>query len=179
MGRKICTKCKIEKDFSEYHKDSKYLRANCKDCHNEAKRKNYHAKSDYYKKRMKDYDLSEEGKVKRSSRNKMRRKTDPVWKVSQLYRGRLSDVFSGWCRSQSSLEILGCSWEELKNYIELQFKDGMTWENHGYYGWHIDHKIPVASAKNFQELLNVFHYTNLQPLWAEENMAKGARIIDT
>ena len=53
----------------------------------------------------------------------------------------------------------------------------MTWENYGMYGWHIDHKIPLCSANNETELLKLFHYTNLQPLWAEDNLKKNGKIL--
>ncbi len=54
----------------------------------------------------------------------------------------------------------------------------MSWDNHTKYGWHIDHIIPLASAKTEEELKSLCHYTNLQPLWAKENLSKGAKIID-
>jgi 5-methylcytosine-specific restriction endonuclease McrA len=52
----------------------------------------------------------------------------------------------------------------------------MSWDNHGVEGWHVDHIIPLASAQSLSELENLFHYTNLQPLWAEENRIKGANL---
>jgi hypothetical protein len=61
--------------------------------------------------------------------------------------------------------------------MEKQFKNEMTWENYGFYGWHIDHIIPLSSAKNEEELYKLCHYTNLQPLWAKENLSKGAKIL--
>ena len=61
-------------------------------------------------------------------------------------------------------------------FIESQFKEGMTWENwgRGIGKWNIDHKIPLASATSEKEIIKLMHYTNLQPLWAEENSAKGS-----
>ena len=64
----------------------------------------------------------------------------------------------------------GCSFEELKTHLEIQFKEGMCWENHGK--WHIDHKIPLSWAKTEEELKQLCKYTNLQPLWAEDNLSK-------
>lgn len=75
---------------------------------------------------------------------------------------------------QKTDEYLGCTYEEGRNYLASLFTEGMTWDNHGE--WHIDHIIPLASAKTREELEPLFHYTNLQPLWAEDNLKKGAKI---
>jgi hypothetical protein len=82
----------------------------------------------------------------------------------------------GYKKNSHTTTLLGIEYDLLKVYIEKQFKNGMTWENYGE--WHIDHWMPLASAKTEQELLNLFHYTNLQPLWAKENISKGAKIIE-
>ena len=63
-------------------------------------------------------------------------------------------------------------WPEfLKEHLESQFIDGMGWDNR--VEWHIDHIIPLSSAKTEDELYRLCHYTNLQPLWAEDNLKKG------
>lgn len=69
-------------------------------------------------------------------------------------------------------ELFGCSAEELKSYIESLFLEGMTWQNHGQCGWHIDHIRPVSSF-SAEEIMQVNHYTNLQPLWALDNIKKS------
>lgn len=79
-------------------------------------------------------------------------------------------------KSRSTTEYIGCSWEELRSHLESQFKEGMTWDNYGLYGWHIDHIIPLASAESIEDLIPLLHFTNLQPLWAIENMKKGAKM---
>jgi len=75
------------------------------------------------------------------------------------------------------MELVGCSIEELMKHIESQFTDGMSWENQGE--WHIDHVRPCASfdLTDEQQQRECFHYTNLQPLWAEDNLRKRAKII--
>ena len=70
---------------------------------------------------------------------------------------------------------LECSWSEFKEYIENKFIDGMNWDNHGL--WEYDHIIPVSSAKSVDEVEKLFHYTNLQPLWKEDNRRKGNKIL--
>jgi hypothetical protein len=65
--------------------------------------------------------------------------------------------------------------EFLKKHLEIQFIEGMSWENQGK--WHIDHKIPLSSAKTEEEVYKLCHYTNLQPLWAEDNLKKGSKIL--
>jgi hypothetical protein len=61
-------------------------------------------------------------------------------------------------------------------HIEGKFKDGMNWDNHTRDGWHIDHIIPLSSAKSVEELESLCHYTNLQPLWAKENIIKSNKL---
>ena len=83
-------------------------------------------------------------------------------------------------KEMSSTEYLGCDIETFKAHIKSQFKEGMTWENHGE--WHIDHKIPLKYKHNgetpsLEEVAKRLHYTNTQPLWASENMSKGNRYI--
>jgi len=71
--------------------------------------------------------------------------------------------------------MLGCSPSELRTYIENQFIKGMSWDNWALKGWHIDHIKPLASARTEEELLKLCHYTNLQPLWAYDNLSKGTK----
>ncbi len=77
---------------------------------------------------------------------------------------------SGYSKKSKTQEIIGCSFEELKLYLESKFEDWMTWDNRGLYngelnyGWDIDHKTPLASAETEEEIIKLNHYTNLQPL---------------
>ncbi len=109
-----------------------------------------------------------------------RRKTDPLYRMTCNLRSRTVSAFrkSRWIKNSSNVEMLGCTYEEAFKHIEKQFKEGMSWDNHSFNGWHIDHIIPLASAKTEEELKSLCHYTNLQPLWAEDNLSKGAKIID-
>lgn len=82
----------------------------------------------------------------------------------------------GFQKNSKTTALLGCTIQELKLHIESQFQHGMTWENRGFAGWHIDHRVPLASAGTEAELLALCHFSNLQPMWAEENFAKGAKM---
>lgn len=110
-------------------------------------------------------------------KSKERRKVDSVFKLRSNIRCLIKGSFkrsSNTYRINSKTEqILGCSISELQQYLISKFKPGMTIENHGE--WHIDHIIPLASAKSEEEVIKLSHYTNLQPLWAKENLKKGAR----
>lgn len=80
-------------------------------------------------------------------------------------------------KTASTFDLIGCSIDELKLHLQKQFQPGMHWNNYGYRGWHIDHRIPLSSFDLLdpaQQKL-AFSYQNLQPLWAAENMAKGAK----
>lgn len=77
-------------------------------------------------------------------------------------------------KSKKTENLLGCSIQEAREYIQNKFIDGMTWFNHGE--WHIDHIIPLSSAKNIEELTALAHYKNLQPLWRTDNLKKGSKI---
>jgi len=81
-------------------------------------------------------------------------------------------------RSASAVRDLGCSIPEFIKYIEAQFSPGMSWENWSRKGWHLDHKQPLASfdLTDSEQAKIACHYSNLQPLWAKANEAKGAKI---
>ncbi len=83
---------------------------------------------------------------------------------------------NGFKKSSKLFNILGCSFEEFKDHLESQFQPGMSWDNRHL--WHIDHIMPVSMAKNYDELVRLNHYRNLRPLWAFDNISKGATKID-
>ena len=103
---------------------------------------------------------------------------DPVYKLSHNIRSLISKYLNklGYIKSEKTESILGCSFEEFKSYIESQFREGMSWENHGE--WHLDHKTPISWAKSEEMVLELNHYTNFQPLWAKDNLVKGNKYSD-
>ena len=108
-------------------------------------------------------------------------KTDHLFRAMKNMRNRIIQAIKihGSIKSQKTLDLLGCDKETFKNHLESQFKEGMSWDNHAYKGWHIDHILPCDSfdLTDLEEQKKCFHYTNLQPLWWYENLSKGDRII--
>jgi hypothetical protein len=106
-----------------------------------------------------------------------RRLSDPHKRLMQNLRNRLSLAVKHQetTKDSTTIKLVGCGKEELIAHLESQFTDGMTWENYGYYGWHIDHIRPCSSfdltIDGEQE--KCFNYTNLQPLWAKDNLTKS------
>lgn len=144
--------------------------------------------------REKNPELNKESKRKWTEKNRekinkkwndrytKRYKNDFNFKIAKNVRNRINKSLAGINRSSKILELLGvASINELRNHIESQFKEGMTWENHSVYGWHIDHIVPISSfnlrTKKGQK--EAFNYKNLQPLWWEENLQKGSKKTKT
>jgi hypothetical protein len=96
-------------------------------------------------------------------------------RISNNLRSRVSKIVSGVVKQGSAIKDLGCTVDELKIYLESQFQPGMSWNNYGQDTWHIDHIKPLASfdLSNSDELKKAVHYTNLQPLWAKDNLKKS------
>ena len=117
----------------------------------------------------------ENNREKRNLYNRNRRLTDPVFKLKYLLNSRILIFMKSHniTKKNKTFEIVGCSPKELKEHLEHQFKDGMSWDNQGK--WHIDHVIPLSSGKTDDEIIKLCHYSNLQPLWAIDNMKKGSK----
>ena len=111
----------------------------------------------------------------RAKYKKARMKSNPIFKTACLMRSRTRSALrsKNFKKKHSLSEYLGCTIEHLKTYLESKFQPGMTWENQGQ--WHIDHIIPLASADSVEEVYRLCYYRNLQPLWAADNISKGAR----
>lgn len=105
-----------------------------------------------------------------------KRKNDLQYKITQRLRGRINCALKRKKISKSQLffDLVGCSSDFLISWIENQFHDGMSWDNYGLKGWHIDHIRPCASfdLTDPEQQKQCFHYTNLQPLWAFDNISK-------
>ena len=96
----------------------------------------------------------------------------PNTAIAHRLRNRLKEALKDITKSASITGLIGCTIEECRQHLENQFESGMSWDNHGE--WHIDHRRPCASFDlvNEEEQRMCFHYTNLQPLWATDNLSK-------
>lgn len=113
------------------------------------------------------------------ARSKQRRLVDGNYAASIAMRKSLSSGLRrvGVVKGHKTVKYLGCSFVEAKNHIESLFQPGMSWANWGLRGWHIDHKRPISSFDYTDPnwVFKASHYTNLQPLWALENLTKSAK----
>lgn len=110
--------------------------------------------------------------------NRERQKVDLQFKLAGRLRTRLWFALSGVRKVGSFVRDIGCSIPELVSHLESQFTEGMSWDNYGLYGWHMDHIIPLSSfdLTDREQFLQACHYTNLQPLWAKDNLSKGSKL---
>lgn len=118
--------------------------------------------------------------INRELNNQKRRtkyKNNTLYKISFNVRNRVNTYLksNNIQKRNKTFNIVGCSPEFLKEHLETQFIDGMSWDNRCK--WHIDHIIPLSSAKTEDEFYMLCHYTNLQPLWAEDNLKKSNKIL--
>lgn len=110
--------------------------------------------------------------------SKQKRKENSLFNFSSNVRSLISHSFkraqgNGLVKNLSTEEILGCSIETFREYIESLFQEGMSFENYGE--WHLDHIKPISLAKTEEDVIVLCHYSNFQPLWAKENMSKGSK----
>jgi hypothetical protein len=107
-----------------------------------------------------------------------RYKSDPWFRVRENLRNRINEAITeqGWTKRSRTGDLIGCSWEHLKAHIESQFQSGMTWENYGE--WHVDHRTPCKAFRlcELEEQRLCMNWQNLQPLWAADNLQKGAKM---
>jgi len=245
---KNCSKCGIEKEYSEFYRDKNKkdgFRSQCKSCikkynqenkedikkyreENKEKRKEYNKKYNqenkekislrdkkyreenkekidlrmkkYYQKnkeeRKKYYQENKEKAKKYREENKEkhkkyyqenkeeakkyiknRRKTDPAFRILGNLRSRMRKAVKATeaKKCDNTMDLIGCSPTYLREHIEKQFLEGMSLDNYGFYGWHIDHIIPCDffDMMSEEEQKACFHFTNLQPLWAKDNLKKS------
>jgi hypothetical protein len=100
--------------------------------------------------------------------------------MCNLRRG-LNKILRGSFKSGSAVRDLGCTSKQLKDWLERQFEEGMTWGNYGNKSdqWSIDHEYPLSEVDLTKRelLLPVIHYTNLQPMWHKDNISKSNNLV--
>lgn len=115
----------------------------------------------------------------RRKRYAERKREDKLFSLKSNIRGAIRKSVKNrtnysFSKDKTTEEILGCSIDDFIKYLESKFEPGMSVKNHGE--WHIDHIIPLSSAKSKEEVYRLCHYTNLQPLWAKDNLHKADRV---
>jgi hypothetical protein len=192
METKKCSKCGIIKEVCEFRKSSKSklgIQSECKNC--AKKRYEMNREENLLKKRL----YGEKNKEKKSEYDKLyrkknrlkknkyireyrkkRRKEDPTFRLIESIRARLKIFYKSKNinKENKTFEIVGLTPEKLKDYLTEKFEEGMSWDNYGE--WHIDHIIPLSSTTSNEELIELCHFTNLQPLWASDNLKKSNKI---
>lgn len=203
---KKCTKCSEEKQIDQFYTDKRATdghQSSCKKCHYDLRKPRDHKKEwerekairdkdkkaqsmriwrqnnkDHRREYARTYDTSHRELVNKNKyrRHKERLEEDSLYKFREITRQRTRKELTSRNidKTQKTDKYLGCTYKEGRDHLTSLFQPGMTWDNHGE--WHIDYIIPLGSAKTKEELEPLFHYTNLQPLWAEDNLKKGAKI---
>lgn len=185
----MCTKCKAKKDIKLFPVNNRdYVLGSCKKCRSEynkkwvSKNKEQHTKvkKKYY---MDNHEILKEKRILKSEQfkayynewQKNKYHSDEEFKLKHRLRSRLYRALNGKIKLSSAVSNLGCSVKELKKHLETQFQLGMTWENWTIDGWHVDHIKPLSAfdLTDPKQVKEACHYTNLQPMWASENLSKG------
>lgn len=189
--RNFCIKCereRLKKYYSENTEARKeysinYYRDNKDECDKKfaeyRKIKRVVERTNRYNKR---YRVDKKEELYLAHKEKL--KTNNLFRLKRNIRSLIYQGFrnKGYSKSSKTSEILGCTFSEFKTYLENQFEPWMDWSNHGLYNdkkrtWQLDHIIPISSAKNEIELIQLSHYTNFQPLCAKENLYKSNKIM--
>lgn len=168
--QKICCACHEPKEivnFTYFLKDGiKHYFRRCKDCRAETYRHKYHS------------NIANSRKYNRLKRQRLK-KENPDYVIAHRLRMRVNLALKNNPKKSKTFEMLGCSLKYFKNYLESKFKKGMSWDALFRGEIHIDHIRPCSSfdLSQPQEQAVCFHYLNLQPLWAKDNLSKGAKLF--
>lgn len=173
MELRICNTCNIEKElefFALSGKNNNKKKQKCKDCCNKYGRLKY--KKNKYKETRLKYKEEHKDKIRNYTTEyfRKRKSIDPLFKMKCNLKTLIWISFhkKEFVKNSKVLDILGCSYEFFKEYIESQFIKGMNWEN-----IHLDHIKPLYLANTYEEIYKLNHYTNFQPLFAIDNLRKN------
>lgn len=170
-SEKVCTICKEIKSIDQFstvnNRKHSNINSSCRQC--ERMRANRYRQKNIN--RLREY-----------GRNwaKKRRETNSTYKISQNLRRRVREVIH--MKSKKTEELLGCTFDFFIKHLESQFQSGMSWDNYGSKKgqWNIDHIKPCSTfdLSVLEQQKACFHYTNLRPLWSQENFSKGPRLTN-
>ena len=180
METKKCSTCGCTLLISEFHRrggNEIGYKSSCKRCNNLKSIDWYNKNKETYNSNKKIYRSKNREKINNTYKSYYNRRmeNDGIFRVTRNTRSLIRSTFKrtingNFNKSKKTEDILGCSMNEFILYISSLFKNGMNLENHGM--WHIDHIIPISKAKCEDDVIRLNHYTNLQPLWANENIIK-------
>lgn len=169
---KECSKIRISQRHALYRKDIEYLE----------KQKLRNKKFSISKKRKEWIQNNRKDlTIKNTLYVQARKKIDKGFHMITVLRAAIGRMYKRHNHVQTLKELIDYTPEQLKKHLESQFRDGMTWENYGRLGWHIDHKMPLTAFAffdengdaNIEEMKKAMSLDNLQPLWYDENIRKG------
>ena len=172
----ICSKCDVDQSLESFHIDRTAKmgrRADCRSCHTEVSRARYRFNREARLTQQKQYRADNRDQIRARQRKYY---TDNLqFKLGACLRSRLNSALKDGYKAGSAVRDLGCTIEEFKQHLENHFQDGMTWENWTLGGWHIDHVKPLSGfdLTDVSELQQACHWSNLQPMWARDNLSKG------
>lgn len=174
MEYRRCCGCKqgkfLESEFSKNKYMTKGREYYCKKCR-KIQRQNWLASGNNKEKKLAQVRTYKKTDKFRTYRNNQLKNRSLEQRIVGNLRSRTRKAFLGFYKDKTTMKLLGCTKDKLVEHLVLQFQEGMTVDNYG--AWHIDHIIPLDSANNQTELENLCHYTNLQPLWAKDNLTKS------
>ncbi len=173
MTTKKCNKCEEVKPLADYYKH----RRSCKVCYKKmvSKYQETDEGREIKKRYAQSYVCTTDRKEYFAEYTRNKRATDINYRIADNLRTRLHTALNGNCKADTTEALLGCTYEYAVAHIEAQFTEEMSWSKMGVHGIHIDHIRPCASfdLTDPEQQRECFHYTNLQPLWAEDNLRKS------
>ena len=172
---RLCDEFLILSDFTKNNASWDKKGTYCRDCSNAYLRTL--SKTPKYKEQRKQYRMKPKFRKRVAAYRRKKYANDPKWRVAALIRGRLNMALKAQHveKSTATWDLCGCDLTTLKEHIEKQFRDGMSWNDRGK--WHIDHMVACTTfnLQNIEDQKKCFHYTNLRPEWAEQNLSDGGR----
>lgn len=201
---KTCNQCNKGKDISEYYKEKRGaqgVKSKCKECIDRSKKayeQNHRSeikireaayrerkqdevqitKRKYYQKHQDKY-VSYAREYRKTNKEliKQRYADNSQSRISRNLRKRIFVAVRKESKNTSSMQLTGCSRQHLIEHLQSMFRPGMSWQNYGKNGWHVDHRLPCKMfdlTKECEQRL-CFNWSNLQPLWSHENLEKGGK----